>query len=504
MNAITIDGLGEEDFRRSIESMLRHGQADAAAKRLRALLAPYAGAGETPILSDRFLAVSSADVTLSGWDRLAGSIGEYDRPGQRVSALSIAVAEGDGLGPDKSGMLKPSIQTSYFTDEAYPFSGSARADLLNGYSQYQSEWQGHCEGTDDTLSVEGIDDLYGAVARLEARLLQSPEPSTEEICAGTLGACYLAVLLHQAVQETVRRDGLPRPLCVMAGSAGVYPYFDAPVMSCEECLEAGIVARLPIGLPPSLAQAEEMDDEDEEDEEAEEDEASDRAQSYGSLLTLGSSMRKKKPVMVLDAADATAASQHYDVGAAHCLTVAGNSDRIGVLPDLDAAAFDPPDAWEEPEVPNEFAEAGWREPEMDEPEVDEPREEPARFEEQNLADEIIETHEPAFDANFDEPDEPDSSAHFDEPSVPVLAEQLDFELPAEPAAEESEDLDEAEPVPSPEMLAADTPSPPAAAPPAGHSLRSKVVQHHRPHVTLADRLWALLDRVHGWIASIRQ
>jgi hypothetical protein len=471
--------LGEEDFRRSIESMLRHGEADVAAKRLRALLAPYAGEDADPILPDRFLAVSSTDIALTGWDALADSIARHDRPGQRISALSIAVAEGDGMGPDESGMLRPAIRTSYFSDEAFPFSGSARGDLLHGYSQHQSEWEGHFEGADTTLSVDGIDDLYGAVARLEARLLQSPEPSMREICAGTLGACYLAVLLHKAVLEAVRREGLPRPLCVMAGSAGVYPYFDAPVMSCEECLEAGIVARLPIGLPPSLADAEEMDGEDDEGEEAEEDETSDRAQSYGSLLSLGSSMRKKKPVMVLAAADATAASQHYDVGAAHCLTLAGNSDRIGVLPGLDAAAFGPPEQWEEPD-PNDLSGSyGGRDSERQDL-----REEPVPLEQQGFAD------------------EPDHDAHFDEPPLPDHAEALELGQPVE--AEEAEALDEAETLPSSEEFAREIPAPPPAMAPAGHSLRTKVVQHQQPQITLSDRIWALLENVHRWIASIRK
>jgi hypothetical protein len=494
VNAITIDGLGEEDFRRSIESMLRHGQADAAAKRLRVLLTPYVGEGDDLILPDRFLAVSSADVTLAGWDALAASIARHDRPGQRISALSITIAEGDGTGPNKSGMLRPAIQTSYFTDEAYPFSDSARDDLLDGYSQYQSEWQGNSEGTDRILSVEGIDDLYGALARLEARLLQSPEPSMQEICAGTLGACYLAVLLHQAVHDAVRRGGLPRPLCIMAGNAGVYPYFDAPVMSCEECRLAGVVARLPIELPPSLADAEEMDDEDDEDEEDEdeeeedeEEEEDDGAHSYGSLLSLGSSMRKKKPVIVLNAADAAAASQHYEVGAAHCLTVAGSSDRIGVLPGLSAAAFDLPEVWEEPEVPNEFAGSyGWREPEPDDLRGD-----PGSFEKQGLPN---------------EPDEPAHDVHLDGPPLPEFIQASDLEIATEAKAEaEGDDRDEVEPRPLPEVLATEVPSPPAVAPPAGHSLRMKVVQHQEPHdVTLSDRIWAFFDRLRDWIMSVRK
>ena len=38
MDPITIDGLEEDEFRCSIEALLREGEADAAAEKLRALL----------------------------------------------------------------------------------------------------------------------------------------------------------------------------------------------------------------------------------------------------------------------------------------------------------------------------------------------------------------------------------------------------------------------------------------------------------------------------------
>lgn len=79
-----------------------------------------------------------------------------------------------------------------------------------------------------------MDDLHGALAQLEARLLAMEVPNEDEIRAGSLGACLLSVLLFQAVRDKIARDGLPRPICVMAGSNGVYPYFDAPVAGMPE------------------------------------------------------------------------------------------------------------------------------------------------------------------------------------------------------------------------------------------------------------------------------
>ena len=278
VSTIVLDGLNEEDFRRSIENRLREGSAGAAIARLRALLAPYAG--PSGILPERFLTVKAADLVLSGWDALGDAVCRHDKPGRPVTAISIAFGwPGDEVpAPDAEGHLRPHVETSYFSDNAFPFSQSGREDLLEGYSFYGCNWSGDSEATDTVLSLEGIDDLHGALARLEARLLASDEPDEEAIRAGSLGACLLSALLVQAVGERIGRGELPRPLCVMAGSSGVYPYFDAPVA----------------GMPEDVRKAAEA---------LEEEVAADLGAPvprYSSLLMTGIPRAKKRAVLVLD------------------------------------------------------------------------------------------------------------------------------------------------------------------------------------------------------------
>lgn len=235
MSTIVIDGLNEEDFRRSIQNRLREGKLAPAIARLRALLAPFAGAGG--LLPERFLTVTSADLVLTGWDRLGEAVSCHDRPGRPVSAVSIAFgwAGEEVPQPNAVGRLKPHLETSYYNDDSFPFSQSSRDDLLDGYSFDGCTWSGDPQATDTALALDGIDDLYGALARLEAQLLASDEPDEVGLRAGSLGACLLSALLIEAVTHQIARDGVPRPLCVTAGSNGVYPYFDAPVagMSAE-------------------------------------------------------------------------------------------------------------------------------------------------------------------------------------------------------------------------------------------------------------------------------
>lgn len=272
--------MNEEAFRRSIETRLRQGKADAAIEQLRRLLAPYAGPGL--LLPQRFLTVKADDLYLIGWEGLDGAVRRHDQPGRPVSALSIAFGwPGESVPePNAEGQLAPHIETSYFTDEIFPFSQSARDDLLDGYSYHGCTWGDDCEATDTALSLTGINDLHGALASLEARLLASDEPDEEGIRAGSLGACLLSALLFQAVGQRIERDGLPRPLCVMAGSNGVYPYFDAPVVGISDDARKAAEAEAELALAAAGQSI--------------------PAPRYSSLVLTGIPRAKKRAVLVLE------------------------------------------------------------------------------------------------------------------------------------------------------------------------------------------------------------
>ncbi len=287
MTTLAVDGLSEEDFRRSIENRLREGKPHQAIERLQRLIAPFAQPGG--ILPERFNSVTADDLELIGWDRLAEAILAHEKPERPITALSIAFGwPGEDLpAPDGEGRLTPHLETGYFTDDSFPFSQSDRDDLLEGYSYHGCTWASDHEATDTALTLAGIDDLHGALAALEARLLATEEPSDEEMLAGSLGACLLSVLLYQAVEMRIARDGLPRPLAVTAGSNGVYPYFDAPVAGFPE--DARLAA------------------------EAEADELESRnavpAPRFSSLLVVGIPRAKKRAVLVLEETDNEAADR---------------------------------------------------------------------------------------------------------------------------------------------------------------------------------------------------
>lgn len=236
---IIIDGLEEHAFRRSIESMLRHGRADEAADLLKALLPEIAGT----ILPARLLEITSQDLTFTGWDQIAAKLDEYGRGETPITAIGIGICDpqDSGTAPDELGNLRPPLETTYYSDATYPFSQTDREDLLEGYSSFGCEWQGDHDRADHVLGIEGIDDLYGAISALESKVATSERPSSQDIRAGAVGACYLGVLVFQAARDAVIRHGLPRPLAILLVNSDAYPFFDAPVLTCDEYLDNGAV-----------------------------------------------------------------------------------------------------------------------------------------------------------------------------------------------------------------------------------------------------------------------
>jgi hypothetical protein len=423
VDSITIDGLDEHDFRRSIENMLRHGEADDAASRLRALVEPYAG--EHGILPARFLTVSADEVALAGWDTLAQRLDEYDRPDHEISAVSVVLThpEDAGVQPDAAGKLAPAIATAYYSDEAYPFSQAGREDLLDGYSLYGCQWDGDFETSDSTLSFEGIDDLYGAVVRLETKLLNEPAPRNEEILAGSIGACYLAVLMHQAVRDSIRKHGLPRPLCVIAGSNGAYPFFDAPVMSSEEYLEGN-------GVEPVTS--------DSAQDSLETEEAVEESSGYQSLLSLSIRRTDKKPVLLLDSAEAAADAHANELAAMQRFSEPAMPVEIGLPVEIETPAIEMP---EPVEPAASFAQSDESVPPVTPAEDHgEPRQwaaavEPAEFAEPTLRQAL----EPEPTPNAVELAEPVASGEPAEPMQPIepVAAFEDYSAPPEAVEEEA-------------------------------------------------------------------
>jgi hypothetical protein len=124
--------------------------------------------------------------------------------------------------------------TFHYDGEAWPFSTCSLHGLRACYAPDHGKWLAHpkwrgdFEAINDTISVNGIGDLYGAVSRLS-----SSDPVVEIVQSKVVGASYLAMLVHLAGRDFAPRDILLRPTAVLDYSNQDYPFYNAPVFAAR-------------------------------------------------------------------------------------------------------------------------------------------------------------------------------------------------------------------------------------------------------------------------------
>lgn len=233
--ALLADQNAERRFYTDVEAKLRRNDVEGALATVGGALAALADRGHP--LAARCLARDAGDVTIGGWDDLAAEIEGSDRP---ITALGVDLSWPGHIGatPDADGALEPLIETNLYSDAGarFAFSTADRAALLAGYADGGATWQGGMDDVLESLTLDGIADLYGPIYTLE-RATNGPDADPRDRDMAVVGACFVAVLLHHAVHRAVMQGGLPHAMAVIVGSNEAYPYFDAPVITADEYRE---------------------------------------------------------------------------------------------------------------------------------------------------------------------------------------------------------------------------------------------------------------------------
>lgn len=219
----------ESAFRKQLQLLLQEGRpldAEAMVMNQFELLRP-----ENIPLVQVCLLSSSEEVTVTGWKQLQDAI---ESSPTLISAVSINMSWPGHIdhNPDANGHLTPLIETNLYSDNAFPFSNADRSKVLEGYSNYGSEWQGCFDDIIGAIGIEGISQIYGPAYVLESS--SRNQSASLDYHVAILASCLVAVRIHLAVARTVHYSGLPRPMAVLVESNEAYPFFAAPVVSAVE------------------------------------------------------------------------------------------------------------------------------------------------------------------------------------------------------------------------------------------------------------------------------
>lgn len=238
------------------------------------------------------------------------------------------------------------------------------------------------------------------------------------------------------------------------------------------------------------------------DDEPDENELPDTAIGYGSLLSLGTSLRKKRPFMVLDPVEAENEARRVQFVAAQQLVDADGPEAIEFLGNL--AYFAEPDIADGdfpcPEMPPAEGSAPAHEAiEGDAVGLGMARDE-AGFEHSIDADEENQTDEPEAGEAL-----ADSGAPPDLPEEPAEASdrEMPLELPDTIETDEADDFGSIVTATELETSRCETPRQQPSSGHHGHSLRARVPRRKSPR-TLADHIVAFVARLHDWLTRIRR
>ena len=124
------------------------------------------------------------------------------------------------------------IETNYFADlPDLAFSKAGRDELAKAKTSYGgARWKSEFVEVETLIEIKGMEALYGAVHTN----VRGPKDESAEADAYALCACCCAILFYQTVRQTVRAQGLPRPLTILVGSNEEFPHFDTAAWIFDE------------------------------------------------------------------------------------------------------------------------------------------------------------------------------------------------------------------------------------------------------------------------------
>ncbi|WP_066553172.1 hypothetical protein [Croceicoccus bisphenolivorans] len=228
--------FGNEDelfaFLGDVEALLRRGQPDVAAGLLESQLGDLADEGNE--LARMCLKVPVGAIRLVGWEHLGEKMAKLDRPGKPVTAISIDISapfEMPVLSEKHGNFYEPDLDTVFYTDSLYKFTGATRQAMLDSYTPKGGPWTGHFEHVDNTISVRGLGGIYGDVLLAQKACRADDHDDAMEQDAAALASAFVAVRLHQAIKATAEGRGLPRPFTLIVGNNESFPYYDAAVLT---------------------------------------------------------------------------------------------------------------------------------------------------------------------------------------------------------------------------------------------------------------------------------
>jgi len=212
-----LDLAGEQGWVQEMGSLLAANRADEAAARIAAELAGFDGS-----IAALCKATAPSDIVLEGWEDLLPILAEWEGP--PVTAITVGLTNQRDLVFEAGPSPEPELMIRIYSDEAFPFSGTRKADLLAESQQELPAWIDAEEDVEFYCKVSGIAELNAALINCKRRYFlreghesRAPGAYVEYV----LGCWLLATRFLQAVNQAVADHGAPDACRLIVGTVGM-------------------------------------------------------------------------------------------------------------------------------------------------------------------------------------------------------------------------------------------------------------------------------------------
>ncbi len=183
-------------------------------------LAPFASnAGQE--MREICLGLKADAVVTKGWDKLGVEVAKLSMKKQ-ITAVGLDLSSHVENPEDSNGWVEPGVETSYYSDGAYPFSTSGIDKILSELGRSSTPWQGCFEDIGWAIEITGLARLHSKIRELQER------GDSQHDYDVAIGMAYLILCFHRSAVRDVRAQGLPQPMPLLMGEHDFGgPYIDA-------------------------------------------------------------------------------------------------------------------------------------------------------------------------------------------------------------------------------------------------------------------------------------
>jgi hypothetical protein len=245
-----LEEAGERAWVDEIRDLLSSGRSAEADAAVTAELAGFDGA-----LARLCKGIDSRDVVLEGWEDLLPILEEWEGP--PITAITLGLTNPADLVFEPGKTHEPELLIGLYSDEAFPFGRSSKAQLASECVKEMPGWVGAEEDVEFYCEMSGLAQLNTALIHCKHRyFLRDGRDGVEGRAPGgyveyVLGCWFLATRFLQAVERALLDHPLPDGCRLIAGTVEVSADFVA-VLGPDEALSP-LVEPCPDSGQPSLA-----------------------------------------------------------------------------------------------------------------------------------------------------------------------------------------------------------------------------------------------------------